>query len=396
MKNASIIAEYNPFHLGHQWQVACTREKLVPGGGIVCVMSGHWVQGADCAITDKWTRARLALQGGVDLVLELPTPWALSSAESFARGAVEILSATGVVDLLSFGSEEGEVAPLQAAATCLDSEEYRQNLRQYLEEGISFPAARQRAVQTILGGEGDCLSNPNNNLGVEYLRAIARLNSPMQAMTVLRRGAGHGSGELVEGFASATEIRRRLRGNDWSGAESFMPQGTMDVLKEEDCASLNRCEVAILAKLRTMDEGDWSALPDSGAGEGLPLRLMDCARKATSVEEFLTLAKTKRYTHARLRRLLLWAFLGVRAEEKPAHPPYLRVLGMNERGRTMLKEMKGKATLPIITKPASVRSLGEDAQRLFEMESRYTDLYALTLKNPWPCGKEWTSNPVIL
>lgn len=418
MRTAGIIAEYNPFHRGHAWHIEETRRALGPEGAVVCVMSGHWVQGADCAITDKWTRTQLALAGGADLVLELPVLWALSSAERFARGGVEILAAAGVVNTLSFGSECGDVEALKGAATCLDTEEYRTALRRFLDEGLPFAVCRQRAVEELLDQEaGALLRKPNNNLGVEYLRALNRLGSPIEAMTVPRQGAPHNTratAVLVRGedgmyhsgpaamelprFASATQIRLDLMDGHWDLAEPYLLEGGRRLLEGNliGLSALERVERAMLAKIRTMTEADWAVLPDSAAAEGLPARLCQAGRQAGSMKEFFEQAKTKRYTYARLQRLAVWAFLGLTAADMPEHPPYLRVLGFNSRGRAVLREMKEKAVLPVLTKAAHIQTLGEDARRLFALESRATDLYALCLERPWPCGREYTVGPVII
>ena len=386
MTAVGIVAEYNPFHLGHRWHIAQTRCLLGQDCPVVCVMSGHWVQGADCAIGDKWTRAGLALAGGADLVLELPTPWAMASAETFARGAVSLFAASGVVEVLSFGSECGSAAELAQAAAALDHPAYPARLRAALDKGLSFPAARQEAAGC------PCLSTPNNNLGVEYLRALAYLNCPLEVVTVPRRGAAHGGTETVEGFASATQIRRLLRTERYEEAASLVPAGTLERLGK--ISSLSYVERAILAKLRTMDTGAWADLPDSGTAEGLPERLVRAARQALSLNEFYALVKTKRYTHARLRRLALSAFLGL-TTDRPVLPPYARVLGLNRRGQALLKRMKDVCTLPILTKPAQAKALTGPARRLFELEARYTDLYSLCFPTPKPCGAEWTTSPVV-
>lgn len=387
MTAAGIVAEYNPFHLGHAWHIAETRRLLGEGRPVVCVMSGHWVQGADCSVTDKWTRSALALEGGADLVLELPTPWAMASAETFARGAVSILAATGVVDTLSFGSECGSTDELRQAAEALDAPDYPAKLRSALDRGLSFPAARQVAANA------SCLSTPNNNLGVEYLRALRHLNAAMEVVTVPRRGAAHNGSQAVDGFASATQIRQLLRSGQEETAARLVRPGTLGKIGR--ISSLAYVERAILAKLRTMDAGAWAALPDGGGAEGLPERLVRSARQALSLEEFYALAKTKRYTHARLRRLALSAFLGISASGRPPLPPYLRVLGCTGRGQTLLREMKEVCSLPIITKPAQAKALTDTARQLFEAEARYTDLYGLCFSTPNPCGLEWTSSPVI-
>lgn len=383
METAGIVAEYNPFHRGHAWHIAETRRRLGGDAPVVCVMSGHWVQRGECALADKWLRAALALDRGADLVVELPTPWAMASAESFARGAVSLLAATGVVDVLSFGSETGELAPLEAAAAALDAPNYPERLRAALGRGLSFPAARQEAAGAA------CLSAPNNNLGVEYLRSLRALGSTIRPLTVPRQGAGH-DGPAAGGFASASELRRLLRAGRGEEAAPYLTAPWSGEL-----ADMQHIERAVLARLRTMGEGDWAALPDGGGAEGLPSRLAKAAREAVSLEDFYTRAKTRRYPHARLRRLALAAFLDLRAAERPAAPPYVRVLGLGGRGRALLRKMKETCPLPVIVKPAQARELDGPARTLFESEARYTDLYGLCFPAPRPCGAEWIHSPVV-
>ena len=383
METAGIVAEYNPFHRGHAWHIAETRRRLGGEAPVVCVMSGHWVQRGECALADKWLRAALALDRGADLVVELPTPWAMASAESFARGAVSLLAATGVVDVLSFGSETGKLAPLEEAAAALDAPEYPEKLRAALGRGLSFPAARQEAAGAA------CLSAPNNNLGVEYLRSLRALGSTIRPLTVPRQGAGH-DGPAAGGFASASELRRLLRAGRGEEAAPYLTAPWSGEL-----ADMQHIERAVLARLRTMGEGDWAALPDGGGAEGLPSRLAKAAREAVSLEDFYTRAKTRRYPHARLRRLALAAFLGIRADARPAAPPYVRVLGLGGRGRALLRRMKDTCPLPVIVKPAQARELDGPARALFEAEARYTDLYGLCFPTPRPCGAEWIHSPVV-
>ena len=383
METAGIVAEYNPFHRGHAWHIAETRRRLGGDAPVVCVMSGHWVQRGECALADKWLRAALALDRGADLVVELPTPWAMASAESFARGAVALLAATGVVNVLSFGSETGELAPLEEAAAALDAPDYPERLRAALGRGLSFPAARQEAAGAA------CLSAPNNNLGVEYLRSLRALGSTIRPLTVPRQGAGH-DGPAAGGFASASELRRLLRAGRGEEAAPYLTAPWSGEL-----ADMQHIERAVLSRLRTMGEGDWAALPDGGGAEGLPSRLAKAAREAVSLEDFYTRAKTRRYPHARLRRLALAAFLGLRAAERPAAPPYVRVLGLGGRGRALLRRMKDTCPLPVIVKPAQARELDGPARTLFESEARYTDLYGLCFPAPRPCGAEWIHSPVV-
>lgn len=400
VKIAGIVAEYNPFHTGHAYQIGQTRAELGGDAGIVAVMSGNWVQQADCAIAHKWTRARLALMGGADLVLELPTVWAMSSAETFARGAVALLAASGVVTHLSFGSECGDVDKLRQVAACLDSPGYRAQLRRVLDRGAAFAACRQAVVRELLGEElSQLLSTPNNNLGVEYIRSLNALESAIRPMTVLRKGAAHNSlSEERSPFVSATQIRQGLRKGRWEAAEPYLVPGGRAVLEGElaGLPNLHRVERAMLTRVRTMTARDWAVLPDSGAEEGLPQRLEKAGRQCASMEEFFALAKSKRYAHARLRRLVLWAYLGLNAPDRPQYPPYLRVLGFNSRGREILKEMKDRSALPVLTKPAHARELDEEGRRLFELEARCTDLYGLCFEKVPAPGREWTTGPVIL
>ena len=373
MEVAGIVAEYNPFHAGHAFHVAQTRRQL-GDCAVAAVMSGNFVQRGECAVLDKWARARSALAGGVDLVLELPTVWAVSSAETFARGAVGLLAATGVVTHLSFGSECGAVDKLRQAAACLDSPGYAQALRRFLDAGLPFALCRHRAAEELLGPElAGLLAGPNNNLGIEYLRALDALGGGIRPLTVRRQGAGHDGGEHPE-YPSASCLREKIRAGELDG---------------ENPAAMERGERWVLSALRGMDEGAFAALPD--CGEGLSHRLYRAARQGVTLEEVFGLAKTKRYAHARIRRAVLWAALGLRERDRPPAPPYLRVLGATERGRALLREMKGRAALPVITKPAHGRGIP-----LLELEGRCTDLYQLCREKPGPCGLEWTTNPVMI
>ena len=396
MNIAGITAEYNPFHTGHAYQISALKAQLGPDTSVVAVMSGSWVQQGRPAVTDKWTRARMALNGGADLILELPTVWAAASAESFARGAVELLCRCGVIDTLCFGSETGELAPLLAAAECLDSPDYPEQLRKALEGGASFAAARQAAVEALIGPAGAALASPNNNLGVEYLRALRSLHSNIKPVTIRREGAAHNSLDRTgEGFRSATQLRQHLARGEWEAVQPYVPAGNLDILQSAPLADPRLGERAVLACLRKMTAEDWARLPDAGAGEGLPQRLERAGRQCQSLDDFFTQAKTRRYAMARLRRMALWAFLGLTAADVPAEPPYLRVLGFNARGRDVLKRMKTTAQLPILTKPAHARELDGPGRRLFELEARCTDLYGLFLPQLPPPGQEWTRGPVM-
>lgn len=403
MNNIGIIAEYNPFHSGHKHHIEESKRLVAQSGeepGVVVVMSGNWVQQANCAIADKWTRAKMALEGGADLILELPTPWATASAQRFARGAVATLAATGVVSHLSFGSEVGDIQQLHCLNQGLSHPDFTSFLKEELKTGCSFPSAREKALSRVLGAHhSQVLSMPNNTLGLEYLSALEHYNSTITPLTVSRTGAGFhqllAPEEKPPLHTSATDIRAKLHSGDWGYAQQYLSDRGDRLLKNQELPSFHHCQRVFLGKLISMTAADWAKLPDSGLGEGLPYRLEKVAQSAQSMEEFITKVKTKRYTQARIRRLLLWAFLNLTQDDCPEHPLYLRVLAMNRRGMTLLHTMKTSATLPICTKATQIKGFSSECQRLFGQEVAYTDLYGLCFPNLPQRGREWTQSPVV-
>lgn len=402
MQGAGIIIEYNPMHSGHVYLMEETRRLLGEETAIICVMSGDFVQRGDFALVRRQARARAAVESGADLVLELPLLWAVASAERFADGGVQTLLKTGVVTHLAFGSECGDAAPLMELAACLNSPEYEAGLRRFLNEGMPFAACRQAVVENILGKEkAALLESPNNILGVEYCKALLRRESKVLPLTVKRKGSGYHETELVEETPSATLVRTLLRSGERERALSLMVPGMKAAYLAEEAAGrapvfLETCERAVLARLRSMTEQDFAAL-DEGR-EGLYHRLYDASREAVSVEAVLEAAKTKRYAHARLRRMVLWAYLGISPAEFPQEVPYLRVLAANERGRTQLAQMRKCAEVPVLTRPGDVHRLSGKAQALFALEARAADLYTLAYPELSAAvgGSLWKEGPAIL
>ena len=393
-----IVAEYNPFHNGHARLIEQTRARLGADCPVVCVMSGDFVQRGSPAVYAKFARAETAARCGADLVLELPLPWAIASAEGFAAGGVGVLAATGAVDTLVFGSECGDTETLKAVAAALESESFAAYLRQGLQEGVSFAAAREAAARKLLGEKAAVLAQPNDILGVEYCKAIARQNAVMEPLALPRRGVGHDGG-TAEGFASASHIRELLING--ACADEFLTPESAAICARECAAgrapvTMANAERAILARLRAMREEDLA--PFDGGGEGLYHRFYDAVQRETSIEDILAAAKSKRYAYARLRRLLLAVYLGVTPEDIPQRVPYLRVLACNERGREVLKTMKTTAAAPVLTRSADVRRLDAAAQRLFALTARAEEQYTLaypSLAAAKP-GSAWTTTPVIL
>lgn len=383
MKTAAIICEYNPFHYGHKYQLEQTR--AAGATHIVAVMSGNFTQRGDVAIFDKYSRARAALENGADLVLELPTRFSLSAAEGFARGAVSIIEALGCVEMLSFGAECGDIAALKEAAGASEYALHTEEFQELMRKGKSFPAALQEAVREYYTEDVcEVLSSPNNTLAVEYIKALDDIGSMIEPYAIQRSGAEHDSEDEDKGFVSASLIRKKIiSGEEWSELAPVI---------DGDTADIHRLEIAVLAKLRTMRPSEFENVYD--AAQGLGERLYKAVRKATSLDELYFLTKTKRYTLARIRRAVLCAFLDIDKHTLNEPPAYIRILGMNGRGREILAA--AQCGLPIDTSLKSLMKQSREAHRQGAVEERCGDVYSLAFAKPRQCGYEFTAKPVIL
>lgn len=398
MPVAGIIAEYNPLHLGHLRQMEATRAALGPDTAILCVMSGNFVQRGEPALVEKRARAAAAAACGADLVLELPTPWAAATAERFAQGAVSLLERTGVVDCLSFGSESGDLIPLQRIAQALADPDYPEILSLYrLTSGRPFAAARQMAVADLVGEAAAAhLEHPNDILAVEYLRALDRLGSAIRPLAIPRQGPAHDQPQPQGALASASALRRIIL--DGRDSTPYLPGPMAAALAKERAAgqapaSLAAVERAILSQLRRMGPEEL-AVYDRGR-EGLCHRLYRAVQSGANLQEVLDLAKTRRYPMARLRRMVLHAWLGLDLTALPEEPPYLRVLAIGRQGRQLLRRMKETARLPVLVRPSQTRALPPQAAALLEQEGRWTDLYTLAWPVPTVPGEEFRRGPVF-
>ena len=378
-----IIAEFNPLHTGH----ALLLERAKERGTVVAVMSGNFVQRGDLAIAEKRVRARAALLSGADLVLELPVAYSMSTAQNFALGGVSALNAVGC-DSLIFGSESGDITELAAACEILNTKEFSERLNIHLSTGMTFAAARENAA-CDLGLKKGVLSGANNNLAVEYMCAAKNIGAYFEFVTLKRQGAGHDSPEVSGGYASASNIRERLLSGDYDFCRSYISESVFSLLQPSNIADIRRIEKAVLAVLRTRTLNELKSLPD--ISEGIENKLFSAIRVATSLDDLYNRVKVKRYTLARIRRLALSALIGLDSTFFMKQPPYIRVLGFNERGMTLLKERSGNSAIPVVTRVSEIKKLSEPALKLFETECRATDLFALALPTPAPCGLEYTS-----
>lgn len=383
MPIAGIVAEYNPFHSGHAYQIAETRARGFDA--VVVVMSGHTVQRGALSCMDKWSRAKAALCGGADLVLELPAIYASASAERFAEGAVSLLRAFGC-DAVSFGSESGDLSRLQQAVERLQDPQTDAAIRAALVEGMSYPAARQKALGELL------LDTPNDILGVEYLKALR--GTGMDAVAIPRVGAGHDAATAKGGFASASALRGQLFTDGPESLCGYVPDTAMAVYRAAAVCDPAALERVLLHRFRSMTPADFAALPDDA--EGLSNRLHRCAREARSIDELLFAVKTKRYTLARIRRMLLAAAVGITAEDRAMEPPYLRVLAATAKGTALLSETDGRRTLPLSASLARCAECSPHAARCAAIESAATDLFSLGCTPILPCGVDYTQKAVII
>ena len=378
MRICGIICEYNPLHNGHLYHLHQIRESGAEG--IVAVMSGNFVQRGDAAILDKFTRARLAVQAGVDLVLELPVPYALAPAENFAMGGAAILTSLGNVTDLSFGSESGNIHLLkQAAQACqVCKTEYADVMDDFLRAGYAYPEVLSQMVGQIYGPEtAAVLRQPNNTLAIAYLNALDALQSSMRPFTIQRKGAGHHSMGITSGTASATYIRQCFaEGGD---CRHMMPSYAWHALRQAAAAgetgSIQNLERLVLYKLRTTDPDEMHGIAE--IGQGLEHRLYK-AKRSASLEELLKNIQTKRYPMARLRRILPHLILDIRMEDMQKYPPYIRILAFNETGRRILRDAKTTRTLPVSHSLAELAQTSADAGRCAALESQSTDIYQLS------------------
>lgn len=361
MKTVGIICEYNPLHLGHRKQIERIKAEFGENCAVVCAMSGNYVQRGVPAILDKSRRARAAVLCGADLVLELPVTAALSSAEGFAAGGMKILSQ--MCDTLCFGAETAEKDALIHTAKALLSGDFPPLLRRELDTGKSFPAARQAALAQI-GLSAQVLSQPNDILAVEYCKAILTQDSPMEPFPIHRAGSYHAEDVDMEN-PSATAVRgRMLAAQDW---KSCIPQPAQAIFADAPMHTLAAGERAILAKLRTMTDAEFEALPYGS--EGLWRKFLHACRTEATLEAIIAATKSKRYTRTRIDRMVMCAFLGITKETLEAEVPYTRVLAFNDKGRGILKAAKKSGTF---------LNAGEAFDHPYwELERRCGDLYGL-------------------
>lgn len=403
-----IIGEYNPFHNGHAYHLEKSKQEAHADYSIA-VISGNFVQRGNVSLIDKWSKASMAISNGIDLVIELPTIYSISSAENFAYGAVKILDSLNIVDYISFGSESCNIDVLEKCADVLYKEppKFVNLLNHELSKGLSFPKARENALLMYLNDirkYSNILSNPNNILAIEYIKALKKLKSSIRPIAIKRMNVGYNELEVKNNFASATAIREKIKTDKPAGLSKLMPPNSYrilynSILKGHYVKDIENFEKEIIYTLRKMSLKEIANLPD--VTEGLEHNIKNAANSCNTIEEFMNIIKTKRYTNTRIQRILLYALLGISKDDMKVSfkaQPYIRVLGMNNKGKELLSVIsRSNPNLNIITsvKKYIDSNPNKHLLNMLNIDINATNIYTLGYpKDSWS-NLDYTHNMII-
>ena len=385
MKIAAVIAECNPLHNNHARLLSAVRS--LGFDAIVVILGSNFVQRGDVAVFDKWARCRALLACGADLVIEMPVCSTLVSAPDFARNGVYLADALGAVDTLIFGSECGDLSALQKAVERFESEEGALAIRKELALGKAYPRAVSEGLSGLLAKEGITETNlfsPNNILGMEYLRSGKKMGSNLQFQTISRF-------PCKEGESGATQLRLRMKNGEQDVLKKACPAAAAEIFETSPRFEKERGEMAVLSALRRVNSRE--LLSFCGGRDGLENAIAHAALQADSLEDLYMQVKSKRYAHARIRRIIFSVFLGLDRQLTESLPPYLRVLGMNSRGKEVLRMADPKIPLSVSLK--KLEKTGLLAKRFATAEANATELARFFADRPLPAGREYTM-PVII
>ena len=405
MKVIGIVSEYNPFHNGHKFHLELSK-KLCEAEYSITIMSGNFLQRGEPALFDKWTRAKMAVLNGIDLVIELPVVYSCQVAELFALGAVKILNSLGIIDYLCFGSENGGIEDLYNISNILlnEPEEIKQEVKDKMSWGMTYSKA---IGDTYKDHYGDILSYPNNVLGIEYIKSIILLNSSIKPVTTKRLMNNYSDKNFTGSISSATAIREELRRRgltpeirkatpqkSWSVMQNNIENGRGPIFWE------NFSDI-LLYELRKSSVKSMRYLPE--VKEGIEFRLKKSGIHSTSFEEIITMLKTKRYTRTSLQRTLCHMLISMNKEDLnyaklPETPAYIRILAFNNKGRELLREINSNTNYEIINKPANFKSQSPYLNRMFSLDTISTDTYNLgyTNESHKKAGDDYRTSPFFL
>ena len=405
----AIIGEYNPFHNGHLYHLN-TSKQICNAEYTILVMSGNFTQRGDTSIINKWAKAQMALMNGIDLVIELPTIYSISSAENFASGAIKILDELRIVDNLSFGSEVDDINILDKCAEVLyeEPDEFISVLEHELSKGISFPKARENALLIYLNDirkYANVLSSPNNILGIEYLKALKKYSSPIQPINVKRNSVEYNSIRAENNFASATAIRKMIENKNFHEIKECMPENSYELLMDtintgHFVKSIKTFEKQIIYILRTMSVEEIADLPD--VSEGLDNLIKYAAESCNTLDEFISIVKSKRYAQTRIQRICLYALLGFTKEDMEISKkitPYVRILGFNSKGKKILSEIaNSNKKIQIVTSVKKFETTCKNKKLLSMLQDDIysTDVYTLGYDKNSYSGLDYTQKIVSI
>ena len=362
MGKAGVICEFNPFHNGHKFLLRNIKAEYADD--IICIMSGHFVQRGDIAICDKYIRTKAALNNGADMVVELPTVYAVSNSKIFAENGVLIAKSLGC-DMICFGAEDS-LEELLKISKFLESSDAQSIIKEQMSIGEYYPKALYNAINKRLGKDlADISKKPNNILALEYIAACKKYD--IKPIAIKRTGTDHDSEKTAGIYTSASNIRKMIKGGE--NYENFTP------ITIENYAELEKIESAIVYKIKTSSAEEVKNLAD--ISEGLENRIIKIDKSKNSINELLDALKTKRYTHARLRRILIYALLDISNQMQHTPTPYIRVLGINQNKTYLMKNSE----LPLITKVASgYKALDRDAQKIFDIDIKASEIFSIALQ----------------
>lgn len=392
-KVLGIIAEYNPFHNGHLLHLTKSKEETGAEYSI-CIMSGNFVQRGNTSIVNKWVKTEMALNSGIDLVLELPTVYSISSAENFAEGAIKLLNSLKIVDTVSFGSENSDIDILNRISGILYEEpkQYVEFLNEELKKGLSFPKARENAILLYLNDQkySNILNQPNNTLAIEYLKALKKYKSHIMPIAIKREKAFYNSNCIVDEYASATAIRNMIVNNQFNDIRKVMPRLAYDLLMQEIennqyVIDISKFEKEILYSIRRLSTADLKKFPE--VNEGLENAIKNAANSCNTLAELINIIKSKRYTQTRIQRILLYILLNITKKDmyiSRKTVPYARILGYSPKGKELISEIYNAN--PKITLITSVKNFFDSSNNktynhMLSKDILATNIYTLAYKN---------------
>lgn len=398
MTTVAIICEYNPFHNGHKYHLDKIREEFGSDTAIIAIMSGNYTQRGELAILPKQYRAKAALLSGIDLVLELPFPFSSSSAEIFARSAVSIIDSLGIVDVISFGSESGDINSLIEAASVFESEAFASYIKQSSNsKALGYPKLCEEAFNAA-GGKSCFDFTSNNILAIEYIKALRSLGSRITPHTVLRNGSPYNSNDAYESsFPSALSIRNAYIQGD-KLTESMITKPSLEAISEatdkmDMPTDVSRLSAAIISYLRINPPSGSEDIYD--AKDGIYNRLYNASQEASDVNSLLRLCESKSYTNARYRRAMWNIFFGVTSSDVKVLPEYTQLLGANSIGLSLLKKAGASKGISIVTKPSAVSGLSKTGLRQKELSDKADMIYELSKPMPKSARSPYTFTPFI-